>query len=94
MEVVHLMIVELLEKSFHKHSVNVRGESHIIILVALSWFKYHPKNSDFGKPINDLFENDGIHSLIPIDYIVCRCVALIDKLDGESVLFVSPCIDF
>ena len=80
---------------FCKHIVNIQGVSRTIVLVSLSWFKHHPKIAIFGKPItawyNDLFEADGIHSLIPIEFIVCRCVAL---LDGESVLYVSPCIDF
>ena len=42
----------------------------------------------------DVFEVGGMHSLVPIQFVKCRTVSLVDKLDGESVLFLSPCIDF
>ena len=48
-----------------------------------SWFCYY-----------DVFEVGGMHSLVPIQFVKCRTVSLVDKLDGESVLFLSPCIDF
>ena len=62
----------------------------------LSWFKYHPQNTTFGKLLtvwySDIFEIGGICSLIPVQFIKCRTVALVDKLDGESVLFVHVLI--
>lgn len=68
------------------------------LLVNLSYLKYHPKNMAFGKPItvwyHDLFEDCGIHSLIPVQFIRSRSASLIDNLDDESVLFVVEIIDF
>lgn len=83
---------------FCKHATVINGYHKSHLLVNLSWFKYHPKNVAFGKPVtvwyHDLFEPCGIHSMIPIQFIKSRSVSLIDKLDGESVLFVTPLIDF
>ena len=66
------------------------------LLVNLSWFKYHPKNVAFGKPItlwyHDLFEDCGIHSFIPVQFIRSRSASFIDKLDDESI--VVGIIDF
>lgn len=78
--------------SFCTHS---DGQTKTHLLVSLSWFRYHGKNSDFGKPTtvwyHDLFESFGIHSLIPVQFLQLRSVSLIARLDGESVLFVSMC---
>lgn len=83
---------------FCKHTIEFQGVKQTTTLASLSWFKNHPKMAEFGNPItvwyHDLFEADGIHSLVPVQFIVCRCVAIVDKLDSESVLFVCPCIDF
>ena len=81
-----------------KHMITVNEVSITSTLVSLSWFKMHPKNEDHGKPTtvwyHDLFELDNIYSLIPVQFILARCTTLVDKLDGESVLFTCPLIDF
>ena len=68
------------------------------LLVSVSWFIYHPKNGDFGKPTTvwyyDIFESSGIYDLLPIQFIQGRSISLVDKLDGESVLFVLVCHDY
>ena len=83
---------------FCKHVVTINGQNKTNVLVCLSWFKYHSQNTTFGKPLTvwyrDVFEIGGVCSLIPVQFIKCRTVALVDKLDGESVLFVCPCVDF
>lgn len=83
---------------FCKHVVTINGENHTVTLVSLSLFKIHPKSSEFDKPVTvyncDIFEPEGIYSLIPVQFIEIRCVSLLDKLDRESVLFVCPCVDF
>ena len=38
----------------------------------------------------DLFDYCG---LVPIQYLDTRAVSLVDKLNGESVLFVIPCVE-
>lgn len=62
--------------------------------MSLSWYKFHPKHSE---PVtvwyNDIFEYYNI-CLVPVQFIVNRAVGLIDKLDGESVLFSVPCLDY
>lgn len=81
-----------------KHVADVHGVPKSHILVSLSWFKCHPKTTNFGQSVSvwyhDIFELETLHNLIPIHFVHSRCVALIDKLDGESVLFASPCVDF
>lgn len=84
--------------SFCEHVVVINGKPVQHMLVNLSFFKVHPKHSDFGKPVfvcyYDLYESDGLYSLIPVQFIKSRCISLVDKLDGESVLFIVPIIDF
>ena len=83
---------------FCMHSLTLENQTKQTVLAGLSWFKFHPQNTKFGKPTtvwyHDLFESDGLHSLVPISFISCRCVSLIDILDGESVLFVCPCVNY
>ena len=73
---------------FCKHIVNIQGVSRTIVLVSLSWFKHHPKIAIFGKPItvwyNDLFEADGIHSLIKpsILFIIITMVKVNNTVNG------------
>ena len=82
--------------SFCKHSFSIDGESKTHLLADVSWFKCHPKNTNFGKPTTvwyyDLFESPGIHTFLPVQFLQCRAVSLIDTLDNESVLFVCSCI--
>lgn len=79
---------------FYKHSLNVGTEQKVHLLCSLSWFKPHAKCNSFGKPTTvwyyDLFDHCGI---VPVQFLVSRAVSLLDKLDGESVLFVCPCMD-
>lgn len=83
---------------FCQHNVLIDGQNRSHLLVSLSWFKFHPKCYEFGKPLPvwyyDLFESCGIHSLIPVQFLQCRSISLVDKLDGESVLIICPCIDY
>ena len=56
------------------------GQNIIHSLVSLSWFWYHPRNSDFVKPItvwyHDLLESFGIHSLIPVKFLQSWSVSI------------------
>ena len=83
--------------SFCKHTILLDGETKVHLLVSLSWYKYHLKHAECGKPVtiwyHDLFESVGIHSLLPVHFLVSRSVCLLDKLDDESVLFLCPCIE-
>ena len=83
---------------FCKSFVEINGESKTHLLVSVSWFKTHLRIYDLGKPTtvwyNDLFELDGFHSIIPVQFLQSRAVSLIEQLDNESVLLVCPCIDF
>lgn len=83
---------------FCQHNIMSRGERKSNFLVSLLWFKPHPKNTTFGKPLSvwyyDLFELGGIYDVVPLHFIKCRAISLIDKLYGESVLYSCPCIEF
>ena len=65
----------------------------------MSWLKKHPHNTDYGKPITvwepDTFETDSRYHIIPIQFIACRTVSLIDEIDGlGNALFIIPIINF
>ena len=83
-----------------KHTVTVQEERYEHLLVSVSWFKHHPLENIFGKPVSiwecDLFETPGVHSVIPVQFIRSRTVSLIDKIQEHdpTVLFVVPCVDF
>ena len=87
---------------FIQHNYLVNGVSHSQTLVSLLWFKYHPSHTILGKPLSiwcpDLFEPNGLHSMLPISFVRCRCVSYVCSIkavpSNESVLIVSPCIDF
>jgi hypothetical protein len=84
---------------FVKHSVQVGDMQHTIISVCVSWFKKHPHNTEYGKPVTvwepDTFEIDSRYHIIPIQFIAHRTVSLIDTIDGlGNALFVIPCINF
>lgn len=86
---------------FCKHTITIHGQSKTHVLVNLSWFLYHPKYADLGKPItlwyDSLFDPNGIHTLIPVQYIKKRTVSIVEKLndhDSLSVIIVIPCINF
>ena len=84
---------------FAKHSIQVGDVQHTIISVCVSWFKKHPHNTDYGKPVTvwepDTFETDSRYHIIPIQFIACRTVSLIDEIDGlGNALFIIPIINF
>lgn len=84
--------------SFLLHRPIISGEQRTILLVHLSWYKFHPKMLKLGKPntvwCSSVFELDGIHSVVPIHLIQSRTVTLVTDLDGESVLIMCQCINF
>lgn len=84
--------------SFLLHRPLINGEHRTILLVHLSWYKFHPKMLQLGKPntvwCSTVFEIDGIHSIVPIQVVQSRTVTLVTDLDGESVLIMCPCVNF
>ena len=84
---------------FAEHSINVNNTWATHLLFSASWFKTHPKQQHYGKPISlwecDIFEIPGQYSILPVQAIKRRVLSLEDKLEsGETVLFICPCIDF
>ena len=85
---------------FAKHSIKL-GETILShYLVNLSWYKHHPDKDVCGKPIsvweNDVFETIGLHSIIPIQFIVSRAISLVENIHpySPSVLLTIPCVGF
>lgn len=82
---------------FCQHSATINGNLKLHLLVNLSWLKSHPKSSEF-KPVSvwyhDLFESGVNFDFVPIQLVQSRSVSIMEKLDGESVLYVIPVIDF
>ena len=85
---------------FVKHPIVINKKLYTHILARVNWFKKHPLQEEYGKPVtvwhHDLFESSGIHDIIPIQLLQMRTVSLVDKIDDVhgSALFVCPCIDF
>lgn len=81
---------------FLSHHISINGTVLNHMLVSLSWFQFHPQKDYFGKPLSvwchNLFEA-GSH-IIPIQFIKCRIVSLLSKINDKTVLVVNPCIDF
>ena len=77
----------------------IDGQNRSQILVSVSWYKKHKDKDCFGKPITiwecDLFETS-CFDLIPLAYVICRTISLVDVLDttGSNALIICPCINF
>ena len=82
---------------FCKHSVSINQVHKVILLLNLCWLKEHPKSSIFGEPTTiwytDLFESIN-YIFLPIQFVHCRAISLVEKLDGETVLYALPLVDF
>ena len=82
---------------FAAHSIKVNGEDQPNILVCVSWFQKHPLKDSCGKPLtvweHDIFET-GFLTLVPVRYIKCRTISLVDTVGISDALIVCPCIDF
>ena len=85
---------------FIKHTISIRGKFATHLLVCLSWYKHHPLQNHYGKPLSvwecDLFEVPGIYSYVPVHFIISRTASLVDKINeyDPSVLFIVPFVDF
>ena len=79
---------------FYEHTVNINGELKVHLLAYLSWFEEHPQKCVYGKPVtiyyDDLFQHT---SFIPIQCITSRALSLVNELNGETVMFVVPCVE-
>ena len=85
---------------FIKHTISIRGKFATHLLVSLSWYKHHPLQDHYGKPLSiwecDMFEMPGIYCYVPVQFIICRTASLIDKVSENDppVLFIVPFVDF
>ena len=85
---------------FVKHTVSIKGKFTTHLLVSLSWYKHHPLQNHYGKPLSvwecDLFEMPGIYSYVPIQLVSCRTASLVDNISDfdPPLLFVVPLVDF
>lgn len=85
---------------FAQHRVLIQNKYYTHLLFSASFFKHHSKKMSCGSPItvweHDIFDISGISSLVPVQFIKCRTVTLVDHLDDSSgcALFVIPIVDF
>ena len=79
---------------FSKIQSYIKGEAKTHLVAYLSWYKEHPQKCAWGKPVtiyhHNLFQHRGF---IPIQYITSRAISLVDELNGETVMFVVPCVE-
>ena len=82
---------------FLLHRPTIADKDHTVVLMSVSWYKFHHKMSSLGKPLtvwsSDIFEPEDVHSIIPVQLFDCRVVSLLTKTSDETVLIVSPCIE-
>ena len=85
-------------KAFYLHQVNIDRTPKTVLLVALSWYQFHPKMLLLGKPLtlwcSSIFETQGLYSIVPIQMIKSRTVSTLIKINHECVLAMCPCIEF
>ena len=60
----------------------------------VSWCLPHVNKNIMGKPVEiwhyNLFEQNGIYSFVPLQFIKCRCAYWVTKLNSEPVLVIVP----
>ena len=82
---------------FAKVTCNTEDEVKFLDIAHVSWHFPHPNQHKLGKPVEvwcpELFERYGVHSYLPINKIVSRCVYCKMNVLGESVLIVVPLIE-
>ena len=82
---------------FARVSCNAGDEVKYLDVAHVSWYFPHPNQHKLGKPAEvwcpELFERYGIHSFVPINKIVSRCVYSKMNVLGESVLIVVPLVE-
>lgn len=86
-------------KYFAKHAVTIQNTRYAFLLFHCWWYKSRMDKNVFGKPVtvweSDIYEPDDCYSILPVQAIKCRTVSLLDSIStGETVLLVTPCIDF
>ena len=79
-----------------KHVANIHGEPIAHLLAHVSWFEpcLDTQLESPGKPVSTWFANDTCIGFIPFQFIISRAVTLVDDCNGQSVLFVTPCVEF
>lgn len=65
-------------------------------LAYVSWYSPHPKRYYLGKPAElwcNMHEIFGVHSFLPLDNILCRCVHGTRLQDGEKLIVVVSLVE-
>lgn len=83
---------------FCEHSIVVNGSHKVHLLINLFWLKSHPQKYSLGKPVTlwyqDLSECSIDYDFVPIQFVQCRSVTVVNKVCNESVILSVPVIDF
>ena len=83
---------------FASHTISIQSQPNTVVLFSASFFKTHSSKHASGKPITvwecDLFEPNGMYSVLPVQFSKRIAISLTDKVNGANVLLVYPCIDF
>ena len=87
----------ILIDSFLKVTFFIDEQIQSLYLVSAKWFQSHPSRFIVGKPAQiwckNLFERQGVHSFIPLGFLICRCVYTTIKVDRETVLCIVPLVE-
>lgn len=82
---------------FSKVSINIGEHVQYLVIARVSWYQPHPYQHKVGKPAEvwcpNLFECHGLHSFIPIEKIVSRCVYCEKNIQNEPVIIIVPLVE-
>ena len=86
----------ILINCFIKASFFIDGDIKTQNLASVQWLQTHPSRFIIGKPAQiwckNLFERGGMHSFVPLGYLICRCAYASMRIDGENVLCIVPLV--
>jgi hypothetical protein len=75
----------------------VDGVLSVLLLAHVSWLFPHSDRYTMGKPTElwcrRKFEQDGIHSFVPLEYLLCRCAHGMVVHNNENLTVIIPLVE-
>lgn len=82
---------------FTKVPFTIKGCIDHLFIAVVSWYSPHSNHNIFGKPVkvwhSDQFEEQGVHTYLPITKIVSHCAYCMRIIEDEILLLTIPLIE-
>ena len=79
---------------FLKVNFECATDSNVLLLARVSWYSPHPDRHIIGKPAEvwrrNLYESFGLHSFLPLKYVLSHCAYCYKVINDDNVLVVVP----